>query len=292
MPACPVVAAAGQHQELAGGRREGGSGRALGQPHGQGRRPQPGHQRLHEPLGGPARDRPGPRGHQVEPVPLEHRDGPGEGVREQPHVGVDEREHPVVRRGGGHPHRAGVRLAEPARRRRVGRHQPDARIVHRPRPGRGAVGRPSSTTTTRRSWIPRWSSRAARHSPTWSSSSRTGSTTVTGRRTGGGSAGGRRSRPTLTAACTAPATESRPVPGAAAPLRPAPARWRWTARATSDGDGERERPRRPSPGGPASPRARARRRGSSSRWPAGARHRRAGGARHRSRTTSVRERAP
>ena len=71
----------------------------------------------------PVGDRPRPGRDQVEPVPLQHGDRAGQGVGEQPHVGVDERQRPRRPRPARRPRpdRAGVRLAEPAGRGRPGR---------------------------------------------------------------------------------------------------------------------------------------------------------------------------
>ena len=73
---------------------------------------------------------------------VEHGDRAGQRVGEQPHVGVHEASTPsAVELGGGDPGGAGVRLAEPAGRGRVGRDQPDPGVGRPPHHGRRPVGR-------------------------------------------------------------------------------------------------------------------------------------------------------
>ena len=64
---------------------------------------------------------------------------PGEGVGQEPDVGVEEHQD-VDRAGGRRALRAGVGLAQPARRRRAGREEADPLVGHGPDLGGGAVG--------------------------------------------------------------------------------------------------------------------------------------------------------
>ena len=227
---------------------------------------------------GPAGDRPRPGRDQVEPVPLQHRDGPGEGVGEQPHVGVDEREDAVVR-GRSAPPRPRRRAACRASRAGAGRRAPAGRAdrVHPADHSRRAVGRAvvddDHAQVVDAALVEQGGQAAAdllllvpdrqhhRDRPAHRSA---------------GSAGGRRSSATLTAAWTAPATET---PARARTSRPltAPRPPVLDREDDQDRDGEDRAPGGRAGQARASPRAPARRRGSSSRWRAAARRRRSGG---------------
>ena len=227
-------------------------GRALGQPHRQGRAP-----RARAPAAAPgARRRPRPAaeatGRRGRARAVEQRDGRRQGVGEEAHVGVDERQHAVVARSGFRHARRRRRAACPASPAAADRRTPTAPAGRLPsaRPPRC---RRSSRRRRRRSAgpaTPRWSSSAARQSPTCRASSRTGSTTVTGRRTGGGSSGGGAPGPCSPRRAARPATESA---GAGAHQ---PAAHRRARRCTTQRDEHRHRQRAPQaaePGRPSQP---------------------------------------
>ena len=208
---------------------------------------------------------------------------PASGVGEQPHVGVDERQDARRPTGGGGARGAGVRLAEPARRRRAGR-RAAAPAGRAPRARRRRCRRSTRRRRRRPAGRRRRAGRAARpgsRRPA-AASSRTGSDhrdraphrRRVGRRAAEQRDVQRRVQPRPATDSPASARTSRPLTGARC-------RRCWTSRATSTGTREAGTPGGRAGQARASRRARAPRRGSSSPAPAAARRRRSAARRRR-----------